>query len=93
MFEKIVVKGAGQHPLYRELIARCPVAQHKPNSSLRKTLEQHGLGPINESDILWNFEKFLVNRQGQVVGRFAPDITPKDPILTTAIEAELSNQA
>jgi glutathione peroxidase len=93
MFEKIVVKGEGQHPLYRELIAECPAAQQKPNGTLRKTLVQHGLGPSNETDIMWNFEKFLVNRRGQVVGRFAPDIAPKDPALTSAIEAELSQPA
>jgi glutathione peroxidase len=93
MFEKIVVKGDGQHPLYRQLIAECPTAQQKANGTLRKTLDQHGLGPSNETDIMWNFEKFLVNRRGQVVGRFAPDIAPKDSAITTAIEAELSKPA
>ncbi len=93
MFEKIVVKGDRQHPLYRELIAECPTAQQKPNGTLRKTLDQHGLGPKNDTDIMWNFEKFVVNRHGQVVGRFAPDITPKDPALTTVIETELSKPA
>jgi len=93
MFEKIVVKGDGQHPLYRQLIAECPTAQQKPNGTLRKTLDQHRLGPSNETDIMWNFEKFLVNRHGHVVGRFAPDITPKDSAITTAIEAELNKPA
>jgi glutathione peroxidase len=93
MFEKIVVKGEKQHPLYRELIAECQTAQQKPNGTLRKTLDQHGLGPKNDTDIMWNFEKFLVNRRGQVVGRFAPDITPKDSAITSAIEAELNKPA
>jgi glutathione peroxidase len=93
MFEKIVVKGAGQHPLYQQLIAARPTAQPKPDGTLRKTLEQHGLAPTNETDIMWNFEKFLLNRRGEVVGRFAPDIAPKDPALTSAIEAELNTQA
>jgi glutathione peroxidase len=93
MFEKIVVKGAGQHPLYRELIAARPNAQQKPNGTLRKTLDQHGLGPKNDTDIMWNFEKFLVNRQGEVVGRFAPDISPKDASITSAIESELTKPA
>lgn len=93
MFEKIIVKGEGQHPLYRELISQFPSAEQKPNGTLRKTLDQHGLGPTNDTDIMWNFEKFLVNRRGQVVGRFAPDIAPKDPALTAAIEAELSKPA
>src|SRR5215472_8477885 len=86
MYEKIVVKGEGQHPLYQQLIAARPNAQQKPNGTLRKTLDQHGLGPKNDTDIMWNFEKFLINRKGEVVGRFAPDITPKDPAVTTVIE-------
>jgi glutathione peroxidase len=40
--------------------------------------------------VLWNFEKFLVNRQGEVVKRFAPTTTPDDAALTSAIEAELA---
>jgi len=93
MFEKIVVKGEGQHPLYRELISSIPTAQQNPSGTLRKTLEKHGLAPANETDIMWNFEKFLVNRKGEVVGRFAPDIAPKDATITGAIEAELSKSA
>jgi glutathione peroxidase len=89
MFEKIKVKGDGQHPLYRELIAARPHAQQNPAGKLRQTLDQHGLGPNNNIDIMWNFEKFLLNREGEVVGRFAPDITPKDPTLISALEAEL----
>jgi glutathione peroxidase len=93
LFEKIVVKGEGQHPLYQQLISDIPHAQQNPAGSLRKTLDQHGLGPTNDTDIMWNFEKFLVDRQGKVVGRFAPDIAPKDPALTSAIEAELAKPA
>jgi len=93
MFEKIVVKGDGQHPLYQRLIAAVPTAQQNPNGTLRKTLEKHGLGPTNDADIMWNFEKFLVNRNGEVVGRFAPDISPKDSAITAAIENELNRPA
>ena len=93
MYEKIVVKGEGQHPLYQQLVAARPAAQQNPEGTLRKTLEKHGLAPTNDTDVMWNFEKFLVNRRGEVVGRFAPDIAPKDPALTSAIEAELSKPA
>lgn len=40
-------------------------------------------------DIRWNFEKFLVNPAGEVVGRFNPTVTPEDPALVSAIEAQL----
>jgi glutathione peroxidase len=39
-------------------------------------------------DIRWNFEKFLVGRDGAVT-RFAPLVDPQDPALVAAIEAEL----
>ncbi|MFE3449471.1 glutathione peroxidase [Nonomuraea sp. NPDC059194] len=37
-------------------------------------------------DIQWNFEKFLVDREGSVVARFRPGVEPSDPTLVTAIE-------
>ncbi|HQU26680.1 MAG TPA: glutathione peroxidase [Acidimicrobiales bacterium] len=40
-------------------------------------------------DVRWNFEKFLVTADGSVQ-RFAPQVTPEDPILVAAIEAALS---
>ena len=38
-------------------------------------------------DVLWNFEKFLVSPEGEVVGRFRPGVLPEDPALREAIEA------
>lgn len=40
-------------------------------------------------DIQWNFEKFLIGRDGSVLGRFRPRTEPKDPAVTDAIEAAL----
>ena len=90
MFEKISVKGDGQHPLYRELIAQQPTAQSNEGGSLRSKLEEHGLGPKTPTDVMWNFEKFLVDRQGNVAGRFAPDVEPSHAGLVAAIEAALA---
>ena len=44
-------------------------------------------GVLGTENIKWNFTKFLVDRQGQVVGRFSPTIEPK--ALEGAIEALL----
>jgi len=41
-------------------------------------------------DIGWNFEKFLVGRDGGVVGRFKTRVAPDDPALIAAIEAALA---
>jgi len=41
-------------------------------------------------DVKWNFEKFLVNKQGEIVGRYGSKVTPESKDLTGAIEAELA---
>lgn len=89
MFEKIVVKGPDTHPLYRSLIAAQPKAQAKPGSEMREKLAGYGIKQEKETDVLWNFEKFLIGKNGQVVGRFLPDTTPDDALLRDAIEREL----
>ncbi|MFN8025122.1 MAG: glutathione peroxidase [Acidimicrobiia bacterium] len=40
-------------------------------------------------DVKWNFEKFLVGPDGSVVERFRPQVTPDDPAVIAAIEANL----
>jgi glutathione peroxidase len=40
--------------------------------------------------VLWNFEKFLFGKDSKVLGRFAPDMPPKDPRIVSAIEAALA---
>lgn len=90
MFSKIAVKGSEIHPLYSFLTSEQPKAILNEAPSFEKMLEEYGHKRINNSDILWNFEKFLINKKGQVVARFNPDITPDDPIITKAIEAELN---
>jgi len=90
LFEKIAVKGDAQHPLYRELIAQKPQARANEGGSLGAKLAEHGLAPKEPSDVMWNFEKFLVDRHGNVADRFAPDVTPEQPELVRAIEVELA---
>ncbi|GAA4985305.1 glutathione peroxidase [Actinopolymorpha pittospori] len=41
-------------------------------------------------DIQWNFEKFLVSGDGEIVGRFRPRTDPEDPALVAAIEEQLA---
>ena len=48
------------------------------------------IGLNQDPDILWNFEKFLVSRDGTIVRRFAPAMTPDDPVILDAIDAELA---
>ena len=59
--------------------------QHPIFSELEKTADAEG----HDGDIRWNFEKFLVDRDGNVVARFAPQVEPEAPEVISAIEAEL----
>jgi glutathione peroxidase len=92
VFAKIAVKGEARHQLYDALIAARPVALPQPGGTLRANLAKHGLLGGKADDIMWNFEKFLVGRNGEVVARFAPDVTPEDPVILAAIEAELAKR-
>jgi glutathione peroxidase len=37
-------------------------------------------------DIQWNFEKFLLDRNGKVLARFSPSVVPDDPRVVEAVE-------
>jgi glutathione peroxidase len=94
MFSKINVVGADKHPLYAALIAARPRAVTPEGSTLREHLKEYlkkyGVEPNQEPELLWNFEKFLIGRSGEVVKRFSPDTAPDDPSLIHAIDAELA---
>jgi glutathione peroxidase len=62
-------------------------------SELYKTLTALETKPTGPGKISWNFEKFLVDRNGVVVARFGPRTKPDDPEVTKAIEAELAKPA
>lgn len=90
MFEKIIVKGEGQHPLYNFLTNVKPEAQKVNGDSFEEKLKTYGITRENKKDVLWNFEKFLIGKNGDVIARFAPDVTPDDAMITKAIEAALN---
>lgn len=56
--------------------------QHPLYAELTQAVEPKG-------EVSWNFEKFLVNKKGEVVARYKSAIAPNDTSLTTAIEQEL----
>jgi glutathione peroxidase len=90
LFEKICINGESRHPLYALLIQARPEAVAPASSDLRQKLAEFELSPKRDSEVLWKFEKFLVDRDGRVVERFSPDTTPDDPGLIAAIEAALA---
>ncbi len=90
MYSKIVVTGDARHPLYDTLVSSTPETTGD-TAGLRKHLIDFGVTPTSPPEVLWNFEKFLVGRDGKVVRRFAPDVAPEDAVLREAVEAEISS--
>lgn len=93
LFSKIVVKGPGQHPLYAQLTEAKPEAEKLPDTDFRKQLEEYGIATGKPEEILWNFEKFLVDRKGNVMARFSPDVTPDSDLLISAVERALEQSS
>ena len=89
LFAKADVTGPAQQPLYAALIKAQPTKQG-PAEEFREKLRGFGMTPTADPDVLWNFEKFLIGRDGTVVARFAPGVAPDDAALVAAIEAELA---
>lgn len=87
IYSKISVKGDTKHPLYTELTgAPVPTTGDGP---MKERLKAYGV-EVPAGEIVWNFEKFLIGRDGKVVARFAPDVTADDGRLVEAVDRELA---
>nr|CAD7596114.1 unnamed protein product [Timema genevievae] len=73
LFKKIDVNGEKEQPLFTYLKKQCPPTRNGFAES--KNLFY---SPLMNNDIRWNFEKFLVNRQGVPVKRYDPSTIPDD---------------
>src|SRR6476469_7178452 len=73
-----------QFPLFEKIDVN-GANQHPLFAELEQTADADG----EAGDVKWNFEKFLVAPDGKVVARFRPPVTPEDPALVEAIEAQL----
>jgi glutathione peroxidase len=83
MFAKIAVTGTEKHPLYRYL------TQSMPKAEFPAGMTEKPRAAAEQAEIHWNFEKFLIRRDGRIAARFAPDMPPEDPRIVSTIEAEL----
>jgi glutathione peroxidase len=96
----------GQEPGTAEEIAEFCSATYGVTFPLTEKIEVNGEGrhevyaalttAPNEKgeagDIQWNFEKFLVSADGDVVARFSPQVEPEDPQVVSAIEGLLAQR-
>jgi glutathione peroxidase len=93
LFSKIAVTGPGQHPLYHLLTteSEAPIGEGPWREGLAKYSAANGFPPPNPlPGVLWNFEKFLIGKDGTILARFAPDLTPDDPRITAAVDSALA---
>jgi glutathione peroxidase len=60
-------------------------SQHPLYAELTKVPDHKGEG----GDVAWNFEKFLISPEGEIVGRYRPQVTPDKEYLVKAIEEQL----
>ena len=89
LFSKISVKGDDQHALYKSLTETKPETDVN-DGEFETKLKGYGSTRSTPSEILWNFEKFLVGKNGEIVARFAPDVTAEDERLVARVEEELA---
>jgi len=75
IFAKIDVNGENADPLYKYLKEAIPTKE-KAKNNLTDFIEGYNKDLLKDENITWNFSKFLVNRNGEVVKRFEPYIEP-----------------
>jgi len=90
LFSKVSINGGERHALYRHLIDAQPETDINNGGGMLENLEKFGHKHLNETDVLWNFEKFLIGKDGEIAARFAPDVTPDDARLIERVETELA---
>ncbi len=75
-FQKLAVNGEEAHPLFAYLKAEVTETEDEHAEAFKEKIKN--VAPFTgETDIKWNFTKFLIDRSGHVVGRFSPTYTPE----------------
>jgi glutathione peroxidase len=91
LFEKTLVRGPEATPLFRYLSEQAPFKgfdTSTPGGAKMQSFLQEKLPEYYEGNgIKWNFTKFVVNREGNVIGRFESTVDPAS--MESAIEALL----
>ena len=92
LMSKIEVNGDGAHPIYQWLKSQAGFAGFNPEHPLTKILDDMFTKAdpdyASKPDIKWNFTKFLISREGNVVCRFEPTTEPQD--MEKSLEGELA---
>lgn len=80
---------SGKYNVDFDLMSKVDVNGDKANPVYKK-LTAADTKPTGAGDISWNFEKFVIGKDGKIAARFAPRTKPDDKEVLTVIEAELA---
>lgn len=92
VFAKVEVKGAQKHPLFAYLIEHQPFAGFDTSTPRGKRMQdmfaERSPEELNDDEIKWNFTKFLISRDGEVIGRYESPVSPSQlkPIIEDALQ-------
>ena len=80
LMKKIDVNGAQAHPIFEYLKSQAPTEEYKglKAKAAQKLFKSISKSVEKESDIKWNFTKFVISRDGTVIKRYAPTTTPEE---------------
>ena len=80
LMKKVDVNGENAHPIYKYLKSVAPTEEYKGIKAKATHTMLKGLSKSakNDDDILWNFTKFLISRDGATVKRFPPTTEPEE---------------
>lgn len=90
LFQKISANGDDRHPLYDYLTEHKGAADITNGDEFEERLKGYGQTRENSTDILWNFEKFLIGKDGEIVARISPDVVAEDARILEKVKAELA---
>ena len=80
IMRKTDVNGPAAEPIFEYLKSQAPTEEYKglKAKATRTMLKTLSKSVEKDSDILWNFTKFLISRDGETIKRYAPTTEPKD---------------
>ena len=89
LMKKIDVNGENAHPIFEYLKSQAPKEEYKglKAKATHTMLKSISKSAKKEGDILWNFTKFLISKDGSVIKRFPPVAKPEE--MEADIEAML----
>ena len=78
--KKTDVNGAASEPIFEFLKAQAPTEEYKglKAKATHALLKRMSTSVEKDSDIMWNFTKFLISKDGETIKRYAPTTDPKD---------------